>query len=205
MRRVYIDSYVEVCTRELLEKAYKLGYQSIVCINLQQNMESHKLLTYRKVLIEAGDVSELKSTLRQLNYAEYYVTVIPRSVEVARWASHDTRIDSIMLTRENISVFDKKQFSTMKYYGKPLEVSLKDVFECKNTACSSILKRVVFSSRSGVPLIVGSGARDWYELIPPYSLVKLLVLYFDLEPQLALLSITDIPRQVLLRKKAYSY
>ncbi|MEM1695301.1 MAG: RNase P subunit p30 family protein [Desulfurococcaceae archaeon] len=199
MPRFYIDFYVKKCDERTLTIASKLGYRALVCEQLLYD-EQPPLEVYRKKVIDAEDVSSLKRTLSSLDHRKHVVSVAPRSLEVARWASHDTRVDTIMLTLNTIELFDKKQFSTMSYYGKPVEIDLNHILDMSIDTRGAVFRRINLLLRNKTGLIVGSGADSWKNLFPPYVMVKLLQVLFDVPESLALLSVTDFPRQVVTRK-----
>lgn len=197
---IYVDSNVEVCDEKLVILALRLGYRALVCKQVVDLDTSNTPELYRKVVLVSESVQDLKRQISSINSSSCFVTLIPRSVEVARWASHDTRIDTIMLTSNNIGVFDKKQFDTMSYYGKPLEISLKDISDTSLEVREKVFRRLNLLLRSKVGLIVGSGASSWNELYHPYTMVKILTSAFDIPPRVALLAITDCPRQIIAKK-----
>lgn len=197
--KLYIDVYVETCDEAVLNVAQKLGYKAVVCRHLIDEERDH-LEVYEKIIIDAESRQELKKTLASLNTRRYFVTLVPRSIEVARWASHDTRIDSIMLTPDNLEIFDKKQFNTMSYYGKPVEISLKQIINADVETRGKLFRRLNLLLRSKAGLLVGSGASSWNELYHPFTVIKILALAYDIPPTIALLSITDFPKQIIVKK-----
>ncbi len=199
--RVFTDFYVKACDDKLLKVAYRLGYSNVACEELKTSPPQGGPSVYSKVVIRVGSVAEAKRALASLSYKKYLITLLPEEVEPARWACHDSRVDTILLTPENIEVFDKKQFSTMKYYAKPLELQLKHLVEANESIRSAIYRRLNLAVRYKVGVVVGSGASSWVELVHPYSIVKLLATTYDFPQDLAILSITDIPRQIMTMKE----
>lgn len=197
---IYIDSNVELCDERTALLALRLGYGVLVCKKITGTISGRTPKLYRKIIIDSDSVQNLKKQLHSLTCSNCFITLLPRSIEVARWASHDTRIDSIMLTPDNIDLFDKKQFNIMSYYGKPLEVSLKCSLETAVETREKVFRRINLLLRSRVGLVVGSGASSWNELYHPRALVKMLSVAFDIPQEVALLAITDIPRQIVIRK-----
>lgn len=185
-----------------------MGYRALVCeeINVPlsnkdyaNNVSTSRLI--RKVIIKAKDVSELRRKLGEINYKQQFVTVQPLNIEVARWASHDSRIDSILLTTENIHVFDKKQQNIMKYYSKPLEIPLHILFRGDIELRGVIYRRMQLYVGRKVPVIISSTAEEWYELYPPISIVKLLSTQYDIPEKITLNAITHIPWVIISRKE----
>jgi len=201
LAKVFVDFYIERCDDTLLETARKLGYYALACSNrFISGVKEVSVKTFNKVIVPANYVGELRNALRDINHKNNIVTVHPMSVEVARWASHDGRIDSILMTPENIKVFDKKQASTMKYYSKPLEVRIPDLVHGDSEIRGAIYRRLNLFAKSGVPVIAGTMAREWFELISPVAIIKLLSTQYDIPEKVALRYLTDIPQQVISSK-----
>ncbi|MEM1772296.1 MAG: hypothetical protein QXQ71_00515 [Desulfurococcaceae archaeon] len=206
--KIFVDAYVRKCDSRLLETAWIMGYRALVCeeINVpfpNKNYASNSSTTrlIRKVVIRAKDVPELRKKLGEVNYRKRFVTVQPLDIEVARWASHDSRIDSILLTTENIHVFDKKQQNTMKYYSKPLEIPLHILFRGDVELRGVIYRRMQLYAGRRVPVIISSMAEKWNELYPPISIVKLLLTQYDIPERITLNAITHIPWVIISKKE----
>ena len=180
----------------------------IVCSELSYERESAATKSldlyigvFRKSIITANSVSELRASLREVNSRKFFITVHPMTIQVARWAAHDTRVDSILMTPENLEIFDKKQASIMKYYAKPLEVHLPYLVSGEDRVRGQIYRRLNLFVRRGVALVVGSASEKWGDLVPPFSLIKFLSTQYDIPEKTALLAITNIPRLLLLKKE----
>lgn len=150
--------------------------------------------------MKTHDIRELNTELRGIDHREVFVSVLPYTVETARWASHDTRIDSIVMTTDNIRVFDKRQVSVMKYYSKPLELWLPDLLNPDHGLREAIYRRVNLFTRNKIPLLIGSLAEKWSDLYPPISIIKILTTLYDVPEKHVLLSISDIPNKIISNK-----
>lgn len=131
------------------------------------------------------------------------MTVYPTTIETARWASHDTRIDSILMMPENIKIFDKRQASIMKHYAKPLEIPLPPLLYSDAESRGMIYRRLNLFVRNKIALLVGSMSVDWIDLVSPISIVKFLSTQYDIPEKVALLALTDIPRKILSSKQVF--
>lgn len=154
----------------------------------------------RKVFVNVPSISELKKALSGIDYRGYFVTVVPQNVETARWVAHDTRIDSILMTIENIRVFDRKQVGVMKYYAKPLEIHIPELLLTNHREQEVVYRRINLFLRSRVAVVVGSVAEKWSNLYPPIAITKILSTMYDIPEKVALLAISDIPRKILVSK-----
>ncbi|MEM1719411.1 MAG: hypothetical protein QW432_02270 [Desulfurococcaceae archaeon] len=193
--------HVQRCDSRLLEVALRLGYFTLACSEVHADTsKGFYVRVFEKAIITAERLSDLRSALRDVNYKKVFVTVYPVTVETARWAAHDSRVDSILMTPENMKIFDKRQASVMKYYAKALEVHLPHLLYTSSELRGMLYRRLNMFVRSNIAFVVGSSAREWVDLVPPISLIKLLSTQYDIPEKTALLSLTDVPRQILSSK-----
>jgi len=203
LRRVFADIHTALCSNEILSMYYKLGYTLIACEKFSGRpgeVAERSVSVVSKVVISASSVGELKEALGRVEYRESVVAVYPESVEVARWAAHDSRVDVILLAPGNIKVFDKKQFNTMKYYSKPLEIRIPHLLYSSSEVKGYFYRRLNMLVRSRVGFALGTSASSLYELIHPIVVIKALKTLYDVPEKVTLLALTDIPRQIILRK-----
>jgi ribonuclease P/MRP protein subunit RPP1 len=200
-----VDTYVKTCNEHLLKIARTMGYRVLVCEEIDGALlgknSSLTPMLIKKVIIEAKNVSELRKTLAGINHKQQFITVHPFDKEAARWASHDGRVDSILLTTENINLFDKKQQNVMKYYSKPLEITLRTLISDNLDLRGVIYRRMRSYVSRKAPLIVSSMANKWYELYPPLSIVKFLLTQYDVPEKIGLQAITHVPWFIVSRKE----
>ena len=175
-----------------------------MCENVESELKEAKELRspriLRKVVLASNDVSDLKNTLRHVDYRTCFVSVEPLSTQVARWSVHDGRVDSLLLTLRNIDVFDKIQAGTMKYYSKPLEVGISTLL-LDGDLGAKVYRRIKLYAFYKVPLIVSSMASVWYELVHPRSIVSLLTTSYDLPREYAIQAITSTPCFIVNKKR----
>jgi ribonuclease P/MRP protein subunit RPP1 len=195
---MFTDLNVKDCGSELLEKATMLGYSALACWGYSDGEVGIRIVG--KKVLAPGSLEELKQTLVKIPTGRAVVSVSPRDTATARWSAHDGRVDTIVMTLENIDVFDKKQFSTMKYYGKPLEIWLSDLRRAGSVQLAKYYRRVNLALRMKIPVITGSGASHWSQLPHPRAAVYLLTLFLDFPEKEALLSLTSHPYSVIAGK-----
>jgi len=203
LRRVFADIHAAFCTDENLSMYYKLGYTLIACEKFSgrtSEMTERGVSVVGKVVIDASSISDLREALGKVKYRESVIAVHPESVEVARWAAHDGRVDVILLTPSNIRIFDKRQFSTMKYYSKPLEIRIPHLLYSNSEVKSYFYRRLNMLVRFKLGFALGTSASSFYELLHPLVAVKALKTLYDIPEKIALLALTDIPRQIIFRK-----
>jgi len=195
---MFIDIAVKKCDEKLVETARMLGYTIIACEEFSS--EKVGINIARKKTLTPGNLDKLKKSLKELPGSTIVISVVPRDTASARWGAHDSRIDSLVMSLDNVEVFDKKQFSVMKYYGKPLEIWLSDLREADETTLAKVYRRVNLALRRKIPIIVGSGATKWSELAHPRSLTALLSLLLDFPEAEAILALTNHPYLIVSRK-----
>lgn len=196
---MFIDVNIARCDGDVLKHARRLGFKLVACSGVEQ-AGFNGVAVVRRIDAATGDVAELRSILAE-HGGSAYIAVTPLSLRVARWSAHDERIDTIVMTGGNIEFFDKKQFSAMKTYGKPLEVSVGDFLRLDDVKGGQFYRRVNLALRMGIRLVTGSGARWWWELYHPYVIVSMLSSMYDVPRQTALASITAAPLQLMASKK----
>ncbi|MCY0867902.1 MAG: ribonuclease P [Desulfurococcus sp.] len=194
---MFIDVNVAKCNEQILRVAERLGYSYLACSSMHNGFTG-RVKAVGRVVVKAESVSELKRVLA--GDLQGYVSIVPLTVSTARWSSHDGRIDSIMMTGENLELFDKKQFRTMKIYRKPLEVSMRDLTSLSGSEGGRFYRRLNLAVRMGVQLVVGSGAEDWWDLLHPRVIVSFLKVAYDIPETKALMSITATPAQIMASK-----
>lgn len=195
---MFIDFAVKKCDEKLVKTAGMLGYSVIV--GEECNSGQAGLSVLRKKIIASSSLDKLKRTLKESSGDNLVISVSPQDTASARWSAHDGRIDTLIMSLDNIEVFDKKQFSIMKYYGKPLEIWLSDLRRADENALAKFYRRVNLALRRKIPIIVGSGASKWYELSHPKSLISLLSLFLEFPETEAILALTNYPHLIISRK-----
>lgn len=205
--RVFIDSYVKNCDSKTLETAWRLGYKIIICEDphsvSQLRSSSGVPRVIKKTLLSVKDQSELKKHLKDVDYNRTFVTIHPLSIDVARWCTHDSRVDSILMTHENLHVFDKRQLGVMKYYSKPLEITIKDLLERVDLR-ELVYRRLKLYVSRRLPFILSSRAERWSDLYSPLALLKIMSTQYDIPDEITMLALSNIPEMIISRKKVDS-
>jgi RNase P/RNase MRP subunit p30 len=205
VKRLFADIHATLCSREILQLYYKLGYTHVACLEKQAEHNLHSVNTRTvivdKVVISASNIDDLKSALTRIEHKRTIVTVHPETTEVARWCTHDSRVDTILLTPSNIRVFDKGQFNIMKYYDKPLEVHVPHLLYSSSDIKTQFYRKLNMLLRHRIGLTLGTSTRSLYDLVHPVVVIKAVKTLYDVPERVALLALTDIPRQLIARKQ----
>lgn len=191
---MFIDFYVRKCGPRLADVARGLGYSALVCEDVLGSQGIGGISIYRKAVLRESSIEKLRGSLARRADA---ISVEPMGLHAARWAVHDSRVDALILSSNNYEYFDKKQFRSMKRYGKPLEISLGALLGAPDTAKEYIYRRLVLASAMGVKLVIGSGASEWNELYHPRAASILLRQLFDIPKVQSILGMSLVPRSIL--------
>lgn len=177
-----------------------MGYLAIVLEGADPDV-CRDIHVFEKKVIEAGSRRELLDKLRSIDWGRSVVSVKPRSVESARVAARDSRVDTIILDEDSARFMDKHQFNIMKKSAKPIEFSLNNWLKTslKNRV---LIFRVLYMyiHRYSLPIVASSGASEWYEAIHPRSIIDFLSRLLNVPPIVSTLYVTVYPREVLVRK-----
>lgn len=199
MKGFYIDLWIKSLDPELCRMLHETGYSIIVLEGTYPSV-CEGILVFEKKIVEAASRKELLHKLRNVD-RKYVVSVKPRSVESARVAARDSRVDTIILDEDSVRFMDKHQFNLMKQFVKPLEFSLNTWLRTslKNRA---LVHRALFTCihRYGLPIVVSSGASKWNEVIHPKSAIEFLSSLLNIPPIISNLYVSVYPRDVLVRK-----
>ena len=194
----YIDLWIKRIDNKLVETAHKLGYKALGVEGLDRKViRKNNILLINKTIISARTKKELKKKLEGIKTKSVLVGVRPLSIEVARMAAHDKRIDTIIIDNETLYFIDKTQIHVMKYYGKPLELPLNIFLKLMPRKKAMIYRRIKLYLDNNMPLFVSSMSRKWSELYEPVSTVYLLKQLFEIPVKDALLMLTNYPLELL--------
>jgi RNase P/RNase MRP subunit p30 len=203
LERFFADIHAVTCSREVLQLHYKLGYTHVACLErrFERGSDLVGISVVNKVVINAGSVNDLKIDLGRIEYKSTIVTVHPETTEVARWCTHDSRVDTILLTPRNIQVFDKGQFNVMKYYDKPLEVLVPHLLYSSSDVKSQFYRKLNMLLRWKVGFVLGTYTKGPFDLVHPVVVVKAMKTLYDLPERATILALTNTPRQLIDRKR----
>jgi len=197
--RIYIDLWVRKLdekTRDLLEK---LGYRAVV-VEETGGVDTGGLVVVKKKIIETSSREELRRALHGVKSEKCVVSVKPLSVTVARAATHDSRVDTIIIDPYTYKYIDINQINMMKEYCKPLELPFNTWFYSEPSTRSMIYRRVItYLLRTKLPLIISSSASSYNEVLVPASILSYLNILFGIDKREGLLYLTTYPREILVK------
>ncbi len=195
--RIYIDLWVKKLDDKTLYLFKKLGYKAIA--HEGESIATKDIVVVKKKVVRVSSKSELLEALKGIKRDKVIVSVKPLSIEVARAAAHDSRVDTIIIDRESLKYIDKPQINLMKQFVKPLELPLSSFLKYSPSIRAMIYRRIkYYFFYAKQPIIVSSCAETWNEIMIPKSTIYLLSQLFDLSPKETILFITTYPREILI-------
>jgi ribonuclease P/MRP protein subunit RPP1 len=175
----------------LVKEGKRLGYRIIAAEGLNEATVIEGVKMLGKIVFELSGIEEARRLLAGSKKSGVLVSAVPLTVETARWIAHDRRVDTIVMTSRNISIFDKKQASVMKYYGKPLEVTFTEISKSGEEIVGQFARKLRLILGKNIPVIVSSGAREIVEYQHPMVVSSFLakLLGLDLKTAMSLISL----------------
>jgi ribonuclease P/MRP protein subunit RPP1 len=199
LEKVFIDLWIRRINDKTINYLVKLGYRAIAVEELSSRVRRFNgLIAVNKVVVEAENRKELRRKLQGIKTRAVIVSVKPFGIEAARMAAHDGRVDTIIIDEDTLYYIDKQQINMMKHYVKPLELSLNNYLRIDDRLKAMIYRRVNLYLRRKMPLLVSSGASDWYELLVPRSAVTMLKILFGISVRNGLLFMSNYPLEILV-------
>lgn len=199
MKKVFIDLWVRKISDEIIYFLNKLGFIGVAAENINVKYKKlNGLIIVKKTVITAEKRSELRQKLQGIKNRAVIVSVKPLSIEVARMAAHDRRVDTIIIDKDSLYYIDKAQINMMKQFSKPLELPLSDFLRTSKKYQSMIYRRINLFLRKNVPLIISSHAERISELLNPIGTIYLSRMLFDIDAKQALLYLTTFPRELIV-------
>ncbi|WP_440060195.1 RNase P subunit p30 family protein [Thermogladius sp. 4427co] len=165
--QLYIDLWIKTPDPVFFQEASRLGYRILASEGLKEEFGNGRIRVLRKIVLPVSTVEEARKKLAGVKKERAIVSVVPFSIEVARWVAHDRRVDSIVMTPENMDVFDKKQASIMKYYNKPVEIPFSSIINLPEESLAGFVKRLRLIILKKTQVVVSSGSRSILEIQHP--------------------------------------
>ena len=171
--------------RELLREAKELGYKGIGFSSLGYPLPFKALikacnkigLDYVKRLdISSHNKVVIKEALRKYRREVEVIVVHPLSVEAARLAARDSRVD-VLNFHLKPELFEPVEAKMMALNGKVLEVNLRELISNGATLrLIHLYRRMIYLAQSfKVEILISSGASKPIELRRPRDLASILL------------------------------
>jgi len=132
---------------------------------------------YTRITLEADSWSDVVGYVGKAASLYDIVAVRPRGAEAARLAARDPRVAIVHLTPRMARYMDRSQSLMLREGSSYAEVKLKPLLRGGDPR-RALRGFMIIARRAAVyeaPLVVGSGARDSWELWAPASMAALLV------------------------------
>ncbi|ADI32702.1 RNase P subunit p30 family protein [Staphylothermus hellenicus] len=199
MKKIFIDLWIKEINEEIIYFLDKLGFIGVAVEDLSTRYKKiNNLVIVKKAVISAEKRSELRKHLRGIKNKTVIVSVKPLSIEAARMAAHDGRVDTIIIDKDSLYYIDKAQINMMKQFSKPLEIPLNDFLKANRKYQSMIYRRINLALQRNIPLIISSHATKTSELLNPVGATYLSKILFDINIKQALIYLTSFPREIIV-------
>ncbi|ABN69954.1 RNase P subunit p30 [Staphylothermus marinus F1] len=199
MKKIFIDLWIKEINEEIIYFLEKLDFIGVAVEELNTRYKKiDDLVIVKKVVISADKRSELRKHLQGIKNRAVIVSVKPLSVEAARMAAHDGRVDTIIIDEDSLYYIDKAQINMMKQFSKPLEFPLNDFLKASRKYQSMIYRRINLALQRNIPLIMSSHATKASELLNPVGATYLSKILFNINVKQALIYLTSYPRELII-------
>jgi len=200
----YVDLWVRVSDEldKIADIAWIMGYKYV-------GIEDHgykwkvkvvnRVRFIKRITIEARTEKEIRERVRGIKVEYPIVAVKPLSIQVARFAARDGRIDLVVLDRDTIQYIDKTQAGMMKQYRKPLEVCINCFLKASSREKGMMFRRLRLFQHYSVPIIYSSGASSWNELIHPHGVTTLVSTLLGIPRSSVIYGLASLPLEILVR------
>ncbi|UCE43948.1 MAG: hypothetical protein JSV57_00125 [Candidatus Bathyarchaeota archaeon] len=201
----------------MVRKAFELGYR-MVAIPLSSNITRDKISQLRKTCSDANvnlvtrvDLTpktskELLHSLRRFRRRFEIISVVCRSKSVARQAAKDRRVDLLTFpfTGRRTRFFDRAEAELASSALASLEIEMAPLLSLKGFArirlISSLRREAAIAEKSGVPVVLSSGATETYLMRGPREHAALAGL-FDMVAAAALNALSETPLSLVERNR----
>jgi len=198
--KIYVDLWIKTLDDKTIAILKKLNYRAVAYEgeDVVESSVGEQLIIVRKKVIAESNKRSFLNALKGVRQEKVLVSVKPLSVDVARTAAHDSRVDTIIIDRDTAEFIDKAQLSLMKQFSKPLELPLREYLSYDPSTKAIIYRRLQqYLAYTKQPLIISSKASNWFEVFSPKSLISLTSILLGVDHRTALLYITTYPRELL--------
>lgn len=190
---MYIDTCVETkeINADLIKIAKKLGYVTLAIEGLTKykEVEGIKLIprkTYTNLEIPQGIRGHIKVLeIRNIDYLKRKTNIIKRA-------------NSIELGYAVLKRLTDKQVRIFQVTKVPVELRIYDIIEVarKGGQLNGLFKLLRYAELGKVEIVLCSGAKDAYELIPPKSIINFM-LELGLSEVTVLKALLNVPKHVI--------
>jgi len=214
---LYLDLKDHDKSRLMIKKSAELGYK-IVGVTLPQNFSRSSLEEISKICgefdldfvsridLEPANTNELLKSLRLLRRSVEILSVKCVSKSVARQAAKDRRVDILSFSPIDVKkrFFDSAEAELASKAGVSLELDLAPLLYLHRyrriRLLSKMREETSIAKKSGVPIVLSSGANDVRLLRKPEDYASLGYL-FGLNLDDAKRSMSEIPREIIERNR----
>ncbi len=189
------------CNNEKCIETYTiLGYRAACIEGLNHKIiRKNNFIAVRKSTIYSESQKNLKHDIRDEKSRSFIIAVVPLSIEVARFAARDGRVDMVVLIPDSVRYMDKTEIAMLKRFSKPLEVPINTLITQPSSVKAMIIRRIDLALKYNVTIILSSWAHEWNEILAPISYTALGSILLRIPMKDVLVMLTNYTRELMVK------
>ncbi len=189
------------CNNEKCIETYTiLGYRAACIEGLNRKIiRKNNFIAVRKSTIYSESQKSLKHDIRNEKSRSFITAVVPLSIEAARFAARDRRVDTVVLVSDSVRYIDKTEIAMLKRFSKPLEVPINTLITSPSSVKAMIIRRIDLALKYNVTIILSSWAHEWNEIPAPISYTALGSILLRIPMKDVLVMLTNYTRELMVK------
>ncbi len=189
------------CNNEKCIETYTiLGYRAACIEGLNHKIiRKNNFIAVRKSTIYSESQKNLKHDIKNEKSRSFIIAVVPLSIEVARFAARDGRVDTVVLIPDSVRYIDKTEIAMLKRFSKPLEVPINTLITQPSSVKAMIIRRIDLALKYNVTVILSSWAHEWNEILAPISYTALGSILLRIPMKDVLVMLTNYTRELMVK------
>jgi len=190
--------------KSLLQSVFNEGFKYIMLeftdanlifrFHKESNRDNSRI--YTQLTIHQTKKAKIMDIIRKYRHNYDIIAISSQNREILSFGIRDNRIDSIIINKENIKLFNQTHFKHIKNNNKIVEIELSDLlntFGMRRVKLLNKLKRVThFVLKYDLKLILSIRPKDDIDLRTPQEIVS-IAHFIDLPRDIAVTSISKVP------------
>ncbi len=166
----------------------------------EASLSAQGVKVLRRITLASASLGEAKRMLRGIRNFYEIVAIEPLSMDVARLAARDGRVDLVRLTMRSSKFFDKHELNMLEQSGIGIELPLKELSKLRPRFLRKVRAVVSEAWRRSIPVVVVSSAKRWVELWHPITSASLLAAILGVDRYRALAAMSMDASRILARR-----
>ncbi len=186
--------------KKCIETYTILGYRAACIEGLNHKIiRKNNFIAVRKSTIYSESQKDLKHDIRNEKSRSFIIAIVPLSIEAARFAARDGRVDTVVLIPDSVRYIDKTEIAMLKRFSKPLEVPINILITQPSSVKAMIIRRIDLALKYNVTVILSSWAHEWNEILAPISYTALGSVLLRIPMKDVLVMLTNYTRELMVK------